>query len=337
MNASPKINLSAIMKNKNIEAEKKVEENKELSEKIETEKVEEVQDHKAKISLSSIKMNKSPETIIEENEDNIEKQHLEKKEELTETLSESQEKEIETKELTEKVETEKVEEVQKQETEKSVEEIEKEIDLEVKKETEEKLHLNTEKEEKEDENKELFWNYQSDFDKKQSNIFEQIEEKKKKIQEKLKQPKTRVTFVLSLLLITISIIWSLFYFDPEHHSLERYQTSIINNSKNFKKEFIDKEWINNSIQVWEFNFEIETQDKYFSKEKLYSFEWTIYETEDSLMNRLNELARIKREEIARIEAEKARIEAERLRLEKEAAEKEKIKDALKDKFLNLLK
>jgi hypothetical protein len=52
---------------------------------------------------------------------------------------------------------------------------------------------------------------------------ENIKEKKKKIKEKLSEPKTRIIFVLSLIIITIASILTLFKIDPDRHSIVIYE------------------------------------------------------------------------------------------------------------------
>jgi len=68
-----------------------------------------------------------------------------------------------------------------------------------------------------EENKELFSAYKSDFIKNRNSILEKI----KKIK---KLPKTRFWMLILLIsFVSIIIAW-LFYFDPEHHNINRYKT-----------------------------------------------------------------------------------------------------------------
>jgi len=70
-----------------------------------------------------------------------------------------------------------------------------------------------------EENSEIFWNYTSEFKWKENIIFENFK--------KLKNlPKTNPIFVWTIILITISFIWSLFVLAPEKHSFTIYKNNI---------------------------------------------------------------------------------------------------------------
>ncbi len=74
------------------------------------------------------------------------------------------------------------------------------------------------------EEKEVFWNYESKFS-----------SESKQILERLRMPKTRIWMLFSLCMICVIIIWSLMYINPETHSIGNYKTSIIeiyNQAKN---------------------------------------------------------------------------------------------------------
>ncbi|MCH2188674.1 hypothetical protein MK079_02515, partial [Candidatus Gracilibacteria bacterium] len=70
----------------------------------------------------------------------------------------------------------------------------------------------------------LFQNYQSIFTREQENILQRIK--------KIKIVKTRPQLVFGLIGITSMIIATLFYLDPQRHSLTAYKTSILNNYYN---------------------------------------------------------------------------------------------------------
>jgi len=115
---------------------------------------------------------------------------------------------------------------------------------EEKKEAELKIKENEkEKEEEKIETSELFSNYKSDFKKEENQFFKKLREKRQKIKERLRMPKTRVSLVIWLILLTIATISTLFKLDPEHHSFKAYKTNVLqvknkyfwNNEKNIKE------------------------------------------------------------------------------------------------------
>jgi len=186
MNTGPKLDISAMMKgpgtdkvedgennvednseNTNIEentSEEKIEETKTVEETIEKEK----KSIAWKISIWSIRKNKSKSQIQEKEEDVYNSEHKEMKKELNETLSDNKkDEEKPSVELDNKNEKESIKEIETNNN--------KEIELETKK------NLNvTEKDEKEkDDGSELFWNYKSDFIKKEKEIIKEVKTKRK--------------------------------------------------------------------------------------------------------------------------------------------------------------
>jgi len=114
---------------------------------------------------------------------------------------------------------------------------------------EKKAELKAEEEKKEAEEEEkietseLFSNYKSDFKKEENQFFKKLREKRQRIKERLRMPKTRVSLVIWLILLTIATISTLFTVDPEHHSFKAYKTNILqvknkyfwNNQKKIKE------------------------------------------------------------------------------------------------------
>ena len=205
-----------------------------------------------------------------------------------------------------------------------------------------KWKVETKKPWEEDEEEELFWNYQSEFSKDEESIIKEVEVKKlklkEKLQENLRKPKTRIFLVASLIILTISVISGLFILNPEKYSIDEYKASILNNVGNLKSNYIDKPWVLETIEYENNNFEIQTQKKFWWDIN-YKYNEIIYITQDELNIILSDEVRIKNEEIARIKNERIRMEAERLRLEEEKLkneaekiEKEKIRKVLEEKF-----
>lgn len=362
MNPSPKINLSAMVKKKEIEKkpEPEIIENKVIE--VKTEKVETKVETKVatpslmpKISLSSIKTNKSVIEKKEENAKEIVDEHKRKKEELLEVLEDDKPLQNDTttdtnnkteNNLTENnskkliientiteniiaepeikeekiVDNESLEEIEKKINEKVEEEVNKKIKKSKKNESEEPIEII-------DDKKELFWNYKSEFTEKENNIIEEVKTEKKKFTDRLKEPKTRVLLILVLILITIGSVWALFKIDPKNHSIDKYKILITNNIKNIKKNYVDKEWVLEVTNIDWHNFDTYTQKKIFGW-KIYKYNITIYQSKDTMMEVINnELALIKQgEEAKRLEAER-QMQAEQSRLDAEKArlEAEKIK------------
>lgn len=360
MNPSPKINLSAMVKKK--ETEKKPEpeiiENK--ATEVKTEKVdiktEETTEEKVKtkvdipslipkISLSSIKTNKSVIEKKEENAKEIVDEHLRKKEELLEVLveekplsnditnkTENNSKKLVIEDSTpEKVVSDPEIKEAKITDNESLEEIEKKINEKVEEEVNKKIKKSKNDKNEEpievlDDKKELFWNYKSEFTEKENNIIEEVKTEKKKFTDRIKLPKTRVLLILVLILITIGAVWALFKIDPKNHSIDKYKTAITNNIKNIKKNYIDKEWVLEVTNIDWYNFDTYTQKKIFTWSN-YKYKDIIYTSKtdlDQVIN--NELSILKQEaenkrileenkkaEQARLAAEKARLEAEKIK------------------------
>jgi hypothetical protein len=151
----------------------------------------------------------------------------------------------------------------------------------------------------------------------------------------LKEPKTSIALVSTLIVLTAIWVSSLFYLDPENHSLNKYKTSILNNAKEFKQTYIDKPWLPETIKIETFSFNITSQEKRWG-EKNYKYKEIIYTSKNDLLNVINNEVRIKKEEIARKEAEIAKIEEEKKKIEKEKIVKQKIRTVLLEKFKNLL-
>lgn len=368
MSPSPKINISAIMNKKNakntekpikvedtvileepikVEESTKMEEPKKIIAPVKVE--EEVISKIPHISISSIKTSKSPAEKKEIIEEEIEEKHESKKEELIETLENytdnqteklSNDKTWNIKEELQEKKVENDEKVENSEKEESLEEIEAKINKKVEEETKEKFKLN-EKELKSDEKeKELFWNYQSDF--KEKEVIETIKEKKKAFKERLKEPKTRILLVFWLLILTIWSVTGLFVLDPSNHSFEIYKKWILNNvSKinlnkiNINTNVINDTWVAESINVESISFNIFTQKRllwwvnYKYKDIVYK---TKLELETVIKNEINEENAAKLAEKARLEAERAKLEAEKIMLEKKEQTNAKIKNVLLNKF-----
>lgn len=66
----------------------------------------------------------------------------------------------------------------------------------------------------------LFVNYDSEFHKNQKSILQKIRAFKM-------TPKTSITFVLILIVITVWWIWIMMKIDPENHNLENYKTNVL--------------------------------------------------------------------------------------------------------------
>lgn len=138
--------------------------------------------------------------------------------------------------------------------------------------------------------KELFANYEAAFAKKKDSIMQKIQ--------KLKNlPKTRPLFVSSLIIITVTWIWWLFYIDPKTHSLENYKTSIINiiDKNNLINDIwiVNDNWLTNEdkqpppviyekekIQLWWLKFEVET--KVVDEKKIFKYDWKTYNSDEEL-------------------------------------------------------
>lgn len=348
----PKINISAIMKSKNEAPKKPAEEVKdEINENTpiqkDSEKIIEEQKEDSKsssktshISLWSIRTNKSEYEKKEDKEDAKEEKHENLKEELSETLWDVIEeekivkpkKDILTRKKTIEKNTKEVEKVEKE----SIEKIEKEIDKKVEQETKKKFNI---KELEEDEKeKELFGNYKSDF--KWEEVIKEVKEKRNKILIRIKEAKWKKLLVLILLILTIWTVWSLFIFDSENHNINKYKDVIASNYMNLKWKFIDKPWVEDSISVQEFSFDIFTQEKYFNDSVNYKYKEIVYVEKKDLTSVLQKEAKTLRQIENKRKQEEARLEAERLekeRLENERLEKEKEMEIEKEKIKNVLK
>lgn len=361
MTNSPKIDISAIMnKKKNSNSPKKDEfedkiEEENLStnnlddiisvpEKTEKQKVEEIIPKSPRISLWSIKTSKSNEEKNEIIKDEKEEKHEDKEEELNETLNEvtdNEQKEIKNEEniaVINEEENKDSDEIEnnsgmikmtekniKKSTikEKSIEEIEAEIDKKVEEETKEKFKLKEKKLKDEEDAKELFWNYKSDF--KEKEVIDTINKKNEKFKEKLKKPKTRMILVIVLLLTSISVVSGLFVLDPENHSAEIYKTRILSNINNVKIKYIDKPWVAKTINIESYSFETFTQEKWFSGTN-YKYKDLIYSSSLDLEAALKNEIEIEKQELAKKAAEEAekiaKLEAERIAKEAELIAKE---------------
>ena len=124
----------------------------------------------------------------------------------------------------------------------------------------------------EDENWELFANYKSDFKKEENQFFKNLRKKKLKIKEKLRMPKTRVSLVIWLILLTITTISSLFILDPTNHSFKVYKANLLG-AKN--KYFPSKE--NKSIKTpkeIKAKTEIKTKQEQIIEHKLNTLTWS---------------------------------------------------------------
>ena len=274
--------------------EEKIEENSKIEKEeekiVETENIEnkEIKVNSPKISLSSIKTNKSKDIISEEKSDQEEEKHKEMKEELIETLNKTEEKKSEENIENKIEETKKIDEIKLEaNNEKTINEIKAKIDAEVDEETEKKLKIKkVEKEENTDNNSELFWNYKSDFDWKEEKIIKEIEIKRKNLREKLKEPKTRIMLVVTLIVITTSFIAWLFYLYPEKHSFNKYSKVITNNINNIKNQYFEKPWVDETITIETYNFKVLSQEKKWD-EKNYNYMWIIYNSKNDLYTVLN--------------------------------------------------
>lgn len=230
----------------------------------------------------------------------------------------------------------------------SLKDIEKKISEKVNEEIDKK-NLNKKREESViDDSSELFWNYKSEFEKKEEKIIESVEIKRNRFREKLKEPKTRIALVLWLIILTIWTISALFILSPENHSFEKYKTSIINNVSNINNKFNKKDWILEIINIENINF-----DTYYQKDLLwntkYKYKDIIYSSKDDLKTLLNKEVILQKKEIERKKIEEEnnkRIEEIRLADEKKRQEEEErllqekektkviIKDILYDKYKN---
>ncbi len=343
---NPKINLSAMVKSKNTKKEDVnsiIEDNSEIIVETKIEEKTEINDEKIslipKISLSSIKTNKSENEKIENIKKENEEKHKEKKDELLEVLNKEEKNEnnlkisnqeennsniLNQKKINEKlkkkvnIETinnniikEKINEHKDidENIEKDVLEIEKEIDKKVEEEVNKKIKLKIKKDAETENKWELFWNYRSEFIEKESNIIENIETKHKKLRDKLKEPKTRIFLILSLIITTATIIFILFILYPENHSYEKYKKAINMNINNFKNKYVDKPWILEVKNIKNYNFNIYSKEE--SKWKI------IYKYNDIIFNSKEELDTIINRELILLEqkAEIERIEREKIQNE----------------------
>ncbi len=173
----------------------------------------------------------------------------------------------------------------------------------------------------------MFWNYKSDFAHKEHKIIKKVTEQKKKLRERLNEPKTRILLVWWLITITAISISALFIIDPERHSLEVYKASIINNSQKIKTIYIDKPWVPETINIESYSFNIETQEKK-GDNKNYKYNKIVYSSKDELYKSLNNEILIKKEEIIKKEKETKYLKEK----EKEKMKKNVIKNVLIEKF-----
>lgn len=305
-----------------------------------------------RISLSSIKTNKTPAEIRELNDEREEIEHEELKEELLETLepeiqsdnsiksdisednSVKSTNESENVEKSEKIETseENVEKTVDENVAKvdleSLAEIEKKINEKVEQEVNEKIKKWTEETNEEivDDNAEVFWNYKSEFIKKEDIIIEKVETEHKKFRERLREPKTRILLVLWLILITSGVVSGLFILDPQNHSYEKYKTVLTNNYNEFNKNYIEKAWTLDIVSVGSYNFDTYTQKKILWGET-YKYKEIIYKTSDEMMLVINNEANAMKQEAERVRLEQERIAAEQARLEQQKLEAERLAKA----------
>lgn len=319
---------------------------------VKEEKVEKVEEKVSmipKISLFAIKTSKSPEEIRELNEDNAESKHKELKEELIETLvedeqnndllksdaldntstdkSESSEIEQNEEKVDEEVKTdENKEKIDESKVDlESLAEIEKKINEKVEEEVKQKIKKDTDESDKEivDENAEVFWNYKSEFIKKEDVIIQKVETEHKKFRERLREPKTRILLVLWMILITAWVIAWLFYFDPENHSFEKYKTVLTNNYNDFNKNYIEKDWVLDVVTIDSYKFDTYTQKKLLWGDT-YKYKEVVYKTKDEMLQVINTEATVLKQEAEKIRLEQERLAAEQARAEQARLEAERI-------------
>ena len=112
----------------------------------------------------------------------------------------------------------------------------------------EKIRLEKIQDKKENENKaekkkdiveeDVFINYESDFNKEKTTVLEKI----KKFKEYIK-PKTRIWFVITIIISTIVIISGLFIIAPQVHNIDNYKKNIIRFKENTICLFNEKQCI----------------------------------------------------------------------------------------------
>jgi hypothetical protein len=110
-------------------------------------------------------------------------------------------------------------------------------------------------------------------------------------------PKTRVSLVIWLILLTIGTISVLFRLDPEHHSFKAYKANILN----IKAKYIGWE-IKNTITTS--NETIQIEWFYFNVKKInnenwviYKFDWNTFKTKWELNKYLNKEVEKKNEKL----------------------------------------
>ena len=356
----PKISLSSIKKNQS--SDEKVVENinppliptltptsnqeEENSNKIDEKPIEKVVEKISlmpKISLGSIKKSKTPDEIIEENEINREIEHKEKKEELLEIMEDetitnfpSENTQINKTEWWIAIENNTINEIKEKNVENysnentkwevDIAEIEKKINEKVEEEVNKKINkwvIPITNEVVTGEPVEIFWNYKSEFTKKEDIIIEKVVQEKKRFREKLKEPKTRMLLILWLLLMTIVTVSALFILDPKNNSYEKYKASIINNVKNLKENYISNEWKLETISIENYKFDLYTQKKN-SWSTSYKYNDIIYTNKTELDKIINSEVNILKKEDAIKRIEEMKKESERKKIEQDRIEQERI-------------
>lgn len=162
---------------------------------------------------------------------------------------------------------------------------------------------------KDDNLKDLFWNYESKFEKDKKTIIEKL--KKLKV-----IPKTRLWFLFSLTIITIIGISVLFYIDPKTHSIENYKVSLLNifnwnktSNEDSTDLVVNNTWSSEEVKiekisVWWYAFEISVKDVKW-EEKIYIYNMKLYKDKKVLLNQLNKVVEtLKKEKLINILSEK---------------------------------
>lgn len=100
-----------------------------------------------------------------------------------------------------------------------------------------KIDESKNEEKKEEEIWDIFVNYDSDFHKNQRTILQKIRAFKM-------TPKTSITFVLLLIVITVGWIWIMMKIDPKNHNLDNYKANIL--ALMWKEVPVKTTWITNN-------------------------------------------------------------------------------------------
>lgn len=161
---------------------------------------------------------------------------------------------------------------------------------------EKKLSENEKKDVYEDENAEVFTNYESDFKKKESKVLEWIQ-KLKEIANIKKMSKTNKIFVFSIIGLTVIGVSFLVYLEPNKHTLENYKASILTlagkqmtqeeintHQDNIQKE-IDWKLEENNLWGYDLWFEILVNDMW---EAVYKFDGIEYKSKQELDTAIQE-------------------------------------------------